>query len=818
MRFPSPALRALLAFTVSAAFINQAPARASGLNSLTASAPAGFEDLTSERDVVLDAYFGGRKLGEFRAVVSPGFVTFKDPQSLAQLIPDVALLPQLVAGLSGPLPANVSLACGAARQEGCGTLQPEMVGVILDEERFRVQIFVNPGLLVTPDPAAIVYLPAPAGQPSIVSLFGATFSGSSNGGTLWHVQNRSIASVGEVRLRSDSSVSTDTGLTFDNLTLEADRRDWRFIGGVFWAPGSELIGRRRMAGLGVATQLDTRQNKDALLGTPLDLSLQEAARVELLVDGRIVSSRIYPAGNRLLDTESLPNGSYEVVIRIHEDGRPPRDEQRFFTKGSSMAPLGRPLFSAFIGLLPSSNRGFSLGNKTFFYEASAAYRVAPSLGLDAALLGTQHKAILETGASYHSRLAQLRVGALVSTAGDYGAALRITTVGQGPASLSFDLRKISSRNGRPILPVSASNGTFSEDPKLGFADRGSYTQALSILSYHIDLAIFRLTGLYRKHPGAKANYTVGASVEVPVVRSCRWDLILSADARKTERDFATFVGFRFLANRGNIAVSGSAGMAHRAGNGSRANQLVGEAQAAWYRQLEDQTQLSADVAIGRNPDGAYSRASSYVRSRMVNGRADILQQFGDHDTTQFAATIDSAIVVTKSGIGISGREMNDTGVIVSVEDSDSDQEFDVLVDEVVRGTVANGGKLVLFLQPYQDYEVRLRARDSGIAGFDPAPRSVTLYPGNVAELDWKVTPLLILFGRAVAVDGKPVANADISGSYGLGRTDSDGYFQIETRRDDRLRLNPRTASTCIITIGAAKPVNGFVSAGDQMCR
>ena len=811
-------LRVLFAFTVSAAFINCHPARASDLASFTASAPEGFEELTSERDVVLDAYFGGRKVGEVRAAISPGFVTFTDPQLLARLIPDVALLPQLVAGLSGPMPANVSLACGPSRHEGCGTLEPQQAGIILDEERFRVELFIHPSLLARPDPTAAFYLATPAGQPSLVSHFGATFSGSNHGGTSWHLQNRSIASVGGYRLRSDSSVTEGAGVTFDNLTVEADRRDWRFLGGIFWAPGTELIGRRRVIGLGAATQLDTRRNKTELLGIPLEVYLQQAAKVDLLIDGRIVSSRIYPSGNRLIDTAALPNGSYEIVLRIQEDGRPVREEQRFFTKGSSMAPLGRPLFAAFVGMLPSSSGDFSFSGKSFFYEASAAYRIMPSFGLDAAILGTQDKAILETGAVYHSPLAQVRLGALVSTSGDHGVAFRATTVGNGPAALSFDLRKISSRDGRPLLPASTSGGTFSEDAKLGFADRGSYTQLLSVLSYRIDNATLRLSGLYRRNASDEANYSVGASVEVPVIRSSRWNLTVLADARKTERDFSSLIGFRFLANRSNLSVSGSAGLVHQTASGTRANQLVGEAQAAWFRQLKDHSQLSSDVAIGRNVDGAYSRAGADLRSRTFNGRADVLHQFGESDTTQFAATLNTGVVVTKSGVGIAGRDMNDTGVMVSVAGAGPGTNFEVLIDEVVRGTVAEGGRLVLFLQPYQAYDIRVRARDSQISGFDAAARTVTLYPGNVAQLDWTMTPLFVMFGRAVAIDGKPIANADISGSHGVGRTDGDGYFQIEANSEDQLRVTRKTESVCKIVVGAPRPVDGFVSAGDQICR
>jgi Mat/Ecp fimbriae outer membrane usher protein len=535
MRFAplSPAL-ALLAITVSGAFIHPGAARASGRSAFAASAPQGFEALAAEREVVLDAYFAGRKLGEVRARLSPGLSRFNEPEALAALVPDVADRPAVVEFLSGPLATNAAKACGPGPREGCGMLPEGQFGVIVDEERFRVDLLVSPNLLIRPDPLAERFLPAPPGAPSLISLFGLTASGSSRGGDTLHFQNRAIASVGRMRLRSDSSISTDTGLTFDNLTLESDRANWRYLAGLFWAPGSELIGRRKIVGAGIATQLDTRQNKEELLGTPVSIFLQQPAKVDLLVDGRIIASRIYPAGNRLVDTASLPNGSYELVVRIQEDGRPPREEQRFFSKGSAMAPAGRPLLSVFAGLIPSSSSGLSLRGDDLFYQASAAYRLSPALGLDAALLGTQHKAILEGGATYHLPWAQLRVGALLSSGADYGALLRFNSVSQGPWSFSFDLRKIVSRRGGPLLPVTRSRGTFSEDPDSGFADRGSFTQALSIIGYRIGQANVRLTGLYRRNGSEKADYSIGGAVDVPVLRTGRFDIVLQADARRSD--------------------------------------------------------------------------------------------------------------------------------------------------------------------------------------------------------------------------------------------------------------------------------------------
>jgi hypothetical protein len=813
-----PRAYALIGITVSAAFMIGAPAYASEGSRLTMAAPPGFEDLAAERQLLLDVWFGGRKLGEARVRVAPGLLTFEDPAAVAALVPEVARPLELRRALEGALETNVSRLCGASREKGCGSIEPLAAGVILDEERFRVDLFVNPALLETPDQASDAYLDRPGAAPSLISLFGATLSGSNRGDQSWHVQNRTIAAVGSLRVRSDMSLSSGTGVTIDNLAAEKDLKDWRYIAGIFWAPGTELVGRRRIAGIGATTQLDTLQDRDALSATPLVLALQHQARVELLVDGRLVSSRIYPAGNRLVDTEALPGGSYEVLLRIQEDGLPVRIERRFFSRGTLMAPLGRPQFAAFAGILPSAGPGLSLDHGDAFYQLSASYRVAPRIGLDASVLGTGRKAILDGGVVWQSGRAQVRLSSLRSSSLDYGASIRASSSGKGPLAFSFDLRTIKSRDGRPLMPVASSRGTFSEDPEAGFGDRGSYTQAIGVASYRLGDANFRLTGLYRRGGTEDSTYSIGASVDMPVIRTGRWDIVVQADVRKSEHELASFLGVRFLLNRGELALSGSAGTIHQSGRPGDDERLVGEAQLAWARTLANEGQLSTDAAIGRDSDGSYARASAYARTPLVNARADLLHQFGDLATTQYAATLESGFVMSGHGVGMSGREMNDSAVEVSADGIEPGQRFELLVDEVARGTVGADRTTRVFLQPYRSYHIRLRPLGAQAASFDTAARQVTLYPGSVAALHWDVTPLFVLFGQAVDGLGRPVANAEIKGAFGIGRSDGEGYFQIETRSGDVLGFEPASAPACAVTVGKARQRDGYVSGGKVQCR
>lgn len=813
MRASFSVLRALSGLMVSAAFTHASQALA---GSFAVSVPQGFEHLAAERKTVLDVYIGGIKLGEALASVQPGFVRFDDAQAVAQLIPDAANLAELVAALGGTLPSNAGLACSAAQRRNCGMLQPLAAGVILDEERFRVDIFLNPALVKSPEQGSPEYLAATAEEPTVVSLSGASVSGSTDGDWSYHIQNRSIASLGPLRLRSDAAIGSGFGLSFDNLTAELDRTDWRYLAGVFWAPGSELVSRRRIIGFGAATQLDTRSDKDQLIATPLTVFLQGAGRVELYIDGRLLTSGIYPAGQRLIDTSQLPNGAYEVLIRVKEDGRPTRDVRQFFTKGTQMAPLGRPQFAISAGFLPADERGLSISGGTWFYKGAVAYRISPGLGVDSTVTGTKSKAIVEAGLTLHTRLAQVRLGALVSSSADVGAVFRASTVGQGPLAVSFDVRKVKSRDGQPLLPVSSSAGSFSEDPGASLSNRGSYMQALAVIGYRIEQAQLRLTGIYRRNASEPTTYNVGASFELPIVRSPAWQVSGQVEVRKTERDFASFIGVRIHGWRGSLAFSGTVGMSHASGEG-QSSKRVGESQIGWSRYLEDQTQLSAEAAYGEDQRGSYGRASGFVQSPVGSGRADVLHNFGRGSATQYTANFNTGLVAVDRNVQVGGLRMDDSAIVVSLS-GEAGQLFDVLVDDVARGAVESGQRLTLFLPAYKQYAIRLKPRGGQVSSFETGPKVATLYPGNVAKVEWNVTPLVIMFGRAVDAGGRPIANAKVTGPYGVGLTDGDGYFQIEARPTDLLKLVDRTGAACLAKFAGTHSTKGYMVAGEVMCR
>ncbi len=165
---------------------------------------------------------------------------------------------------------------------------------------------------------------------------------------------------------------------------------------------------------------------------------------------------------------------------------------------------------------------------------------------------------------------------------------------------------------------------------------------------------------------------------------------------------------------------------------------------------------------------------------------------------------------------IGARESSDSAALVSVIGAHPDQEFEILVDDVVRGTLRGSGSVPVFLPPYDEYELRLRPRTGSIRSFSEGARRATLYPGNVVAVNWSVTPMFVFFGRIVDSEGRPIVDSDVRGAHGIGRTDANGYFQIEGPGGETIDVGTGVKA-CKLTLPTGQGREEFQSLGDIRC-
>jgi hypothetical protein len=799
-----------------------AASAAAAANLTAEGTPEGFTEIASPKVMLVDVYYGGRKIAETLALVRPGILQFRSPNEIVAKLPDAIESAELRAAIAGELPTNTDAACSMSNMTRCGSIEPQIAGIIYDEERFRVDVFVNPRFLRTVGADTDSRLPIPASGLSLTNSFGFTASGSLEGSPVYNMQNRTIVGLHNARLRANTSVASGLGLIVDDLVAEVDTGTLRYSAGLFWGPGNEFTGQRRMIGAGVGTQFDTVADQEAIRGTPLILFLAQPARVEVLVDRRLIGSRSYGAGNNTIETSGFPGGSYPVLLRIHQPDGSIREERRFFVKNGQIPPAGHPVFYAYAGILANTRRHRPISlSGTFYYQAGVALRLSNGLAADVSLFGTQDKAILQAGGWVIKGPARLRAAALVSSAGDAGGLLQASTAGSGPLAISFDLRRIWSQDGRPLIPLPTYASTFDLTPPSGVQlANGSYTQATASVGLRLGDGFLSVVGSYRKDRHLRADYAIGPSLNWPVLTRNRMQIVLEASAQRTRTAMAGFAGIRVAVASGPLSMQSRVGQgfqSDRDGNASD-SRVVSSLSAQYSHEIEDRTSINLEGRLDREIGSSTVYGGGTLTSRFGNLRADVLHRLEGRGGTQYDIAFQSGLAIGPDAVALGARDMEQSALIVSVGGEARDASFDVLVDEVVRGRVKGGRTLSLFVPGYRTYKVRLVPTAASAVSYDAAARDVTLYPGNVQTLDWKAEPYVTVFAQAISTSGAPIANALVETAKGIAETDSNGYFQVDVRQGDPITITKGNAAMCQIHLPKLRVRNDFASAGKAVCQ
>lgn len=795
---------------------------------VTAGQPAGFESLLQPQLAVADIYVGKRALGQARVRYLSGRVTFLDVDAVVALIPDLVDRAAVRAALAAPdLDSHAGLVCagdGDGDRSGCGVLQPAVAGIIFDESRFRIDLFVNPRLMVVHPAAAREYLPAPDTGLSLVDQFGGTVAGA-GGDADYGISNRAILGLGAGRIRNELSYSSAYGLSVDSLVAELDRPGLRYSAGSMWVPGIDLIGRRRMVGAGVQSQVDTRLDRTLIAGTPLVVSLAVRSRVDILRDGRLLTSRNYDAGNQTLDTSGLPDGAYEVVLHVQEAGGGQRDERRFFTKNAAIAGIGEPIFFAYAGLLGEDRRGTPIAvTRTPFYQAGLARRFTSHLALDATLIGTDKTAVLEIGGYWLGRAAQVRLAGLGSIRGDTGVLLQASSSGATRLNYSLDARRVWSHDDKPLIPLGQDlypSDIVSIDRTAQLA-AGSFAQVNATISYDLKPGQIGLTASYRRDSRAGRNYAIGPSIFWPLVERGDVQVSLRGDMTLSNHGTAAFLGFSFQRLRARTSLSATAGARSISGTGyNDGTALVGGIGASWQRDHVLGGDASLAGSVEREVDGTLVRGRADLRTAHAALSADIAQPIaGDNGATQYSLNFQTTAAVTRGHLALQGRDQNDSVIVVTVDGAAKGTPFEVLVDNAPRGTVHAGAQLSISLPAYRRYAVRLRPAGTDILRVDGGVRQVSLYPGNVARLAWSAQRVVAMFGRIVWPDGAAVADAAVYATGAIGTTDANGYFQIEAGAGAVLKVQAADGRTCRLPLapaGVGGTAQGYTALGTLVC-
>jgi outer membrane usher protein FimD/PapC len=422
-----------------------------------AAPPPGFEALAGPERAMVDLYLADRLLGTAQITSFNGAIAFEKPDAVLALLPRLRDQAKILEMLKDrQFVANSQLVCTpGADRASCEQLHPSDIGVIFDRDRFTLRIYVNPQLLAEESSTSVAFLKDPERSLGLLANTSAYLSGMSGAGQTINLNSRILAGFGAGRLRSEMTLSSRYGWKAQTLAAELDRPGWRYTAGLFASHPGLMIGRRQILGAAITTQIDTRADRDQLIGTPLVVFLEQRSRVDVSRDGRIIATRIFEAGNQVFDTGTFAEGAYELELRITGANGSVKTEQRFFTKVANRRGDSGSSIYALAGVLADDQHGtpFAL-RKEPFAQAGGAWALSPRTWVDLSLSATNKTSTAEMGIVHYGKFLVARAGGAISSRRDAGAFLQISSYGSSKLNFNFDLRAVKRSSQSPVPPGS----------------------------------------------------------------------------------------------------------------------------------------------------------------------------------------------------------------------------------------------------------------------------------------------------------------------------------------------------------------------------
>jgi hypothetical protein len=788
-------------------------------------APRGFENFTRDRELLLDVYFDDHRLGQILAKVDGNRIVVKDPGKLAEMIPGLRDKAPVLAALKAPVAAQTRRACPQGEDVECRTPDPDTIGFALDEARLRLNLFVNPRHLDSRALGFRKHLGSGENGVGFLALVDATVGGRIGEKPEFGVSTLSLLSYREGRLRADVGFNRKLAPQPNVLAAEWDFPGWRATAGYFRGLGSQLVPEVRFYGIGAGTSTDTRLDLDQAFGSQLAVYLPRPAFVEILRDGRVLSTRLYQPGNRALDTSALPGGAYNVTLRIRELGGGEREERRFFTKSEILPPLDQPVFFVHAGTLAHrADSGLPRPSPYPIAKGTLRWRVAGNMALGFEAAGTRREGAFEGSVHWVDERIRLTASALFTTSLDYGVGLSLGG-NVDRFGYSASLRYVRAARG------SAANA---DDPRTFRFVSGHTVQAAGALSYQFERARIGVTGQYRSGSlggaPAPASYAFGPNADVRLWRNDTHTVGLSAEFLKTDRGYAAQarLTWRWLAPKGVTVTAESGLRAERLRPDPQ--RLLGFGRAdvtyqpppVWNHEILLRPSVQYDRGIiggldvqTRGPTGRFSGSirASYDQTEGETSRQRL--------NGTYAASYSFGVAADRNGVAFGGRDANQAAVIARIDGPKSAGQYRVHVNGGPVATLSAGERVPIFLLPYKRYEISIlpAGADQPLTALSGASGPVVLYPGSVKTLRWSAEPVTVVFGRVTDPAGRPIPHAAIEGAISQGESDAAGYFQVEVRAQapGRLVFVDRNGARCAATLPRLDPRAGLARAGNVIC-
>ncbi len=788
---------------------------ATGMFGFDDDVPPGFENLAGPQTQYVDVYFNERKVGSTSITATAEVFTFDEPIEVAGMLQGIKDSASLHSLLAVSLDTNGHLICYTAGDPpGCGIVDADPVAAIFNDAELRVDLFIAPELQSVQALERLRYLPVPGSKnTSILSLYAVSSKLEDEDAAL-DVSARALLGYG----RGNFSLEADYNSRTERQRLREIKLTHYFndyelgLGTYSHSPGGGLADIDLLGG-SFSTSYKSRIDLERAFSSDLIVYLPRRSVVQVAVDDRIYSGDSYDAGNQAIDTTALPDGSYEVEIRIIDPLSGSRTETRVFTKSTQIPPKGESVISVTAGnviefgdddVLPEINNvsvaGFTLGNRL---TDQSAFK----LGL--LQFGTQ--SFIQSEFLYLGERISLQLAASAGEDSTLASAFRVAYARSG-----VSLNITGNYFGSEFEP--------GPDPSEQAAYQRMFPNDYQQVSASIGKAFKRFSlgarTSYRKEDtdvGINTSKQYSVYYRQPVFR--QRNLRGFVDANLQQDDFDRRLKLQFNVYFGRGQWNGGIQTAARRTESEDWEHQWG-ADVGWHsasnRTLQWQT-------------GTYLRSEQSFRSAGAHldvehpwftaGIASDWNEASTGGTVQNSiASLSAHIGLDKKGGAIGGSDFAQAGVIIAVDGEPAGAKFDVFVNNIKIAAGQIGASQFIGLQPFERYSVKLVPQTTLSNGLGEDIHEFTLYPGTVERISITAQQEIMLVGTLIDESGEIIANALMQTEPNPLIVDASGYVQAELQPGKVVTVKLSDGSYCEFTVPSSAEEDIVVMAEPIECR
>ncbi len=756
--------------------------------------PSGFEDLAGPQINQVDVYFQGKFLLSADATYDFESLTFHQPEIIIQNIDALLDKQYILENLRQPLEVNSDLLCLAQTSNpNCGNLSPNVAGIIFDEGRFKLDLFINEKFLEVQYVESSKYLPPAEDNFSTIHNFSLNLSGTDAIDDTFNAQTNSIVAFGDSRLTAQSNYTDDEDFLIDEISIQKDYQGWEAEAGVFESESrsTNFFSQVDISGIRAQTSLNTRTDIETSSGTDIFIFLNVRSRVEVFRNNRLIDARFYSAGNRQLDTSRFPDGAYQISVRIREENGAERTEEYFFVRNSLLPPINEPILYAEAGKINKVEQNTLLPETSTdkIVHLGGAFRITENVAIEGEVLNAGNQTMLQAGVIHVGSGIQSQLNLMSTSENDWAVSIRENFT-NSKFSFNIDYRFVS-QGDKDIADLDEFDLVTNDSTQATASIVHELFDGRAFWRYrHLDLG------------NTEKSETFSVNFRKQLLRKKNYQLDWELSASKDTDDYLLGTKLNFSFRKKNNIFRLNSGVQRARFNGSDENDLVGNARWQHTRRDPKYGRIQSQLFHIRESD--FNTTGINVSSESRYGYNEVeLNETRNNNQNTFGYSIRSQLNFASDfkNASLGGAKRNDSAIIIELDGQPEGSIFEVYVDRQSVGFATVGKTTIIPLSPYETYDVRLQSRSDKFLTFDESSREVTLYPGNVNTLNWDIDRVLVLIGQAIDHRGEPIQNAKISNTGAFAGTDERGWFQVESGVIDELILEQNDGSLCKINLG-----------------